>query len=54
MAVTRHEARGNAREPDGGTPGRRDALSGVSLYTQKDFRPALRSEMHKIKLSYSD
>ena len=25
MAVTRHEARGNAREPDGGTPGRRDA-----------------------------
>ena len=22
MAVTRHEARGNAREPDGGTPGR--------------------------------
>mgnify|MGYP000920145380 CR=1 FL=1 len=23
MAVTRHEARGNAREPDGGTPGRK-------------------------------
>ena len=22
MAETRHEARGNAREPDGGTPGR--------------------------------
>ena len=22
MAVTRHEARGTAREPDGGTPGR--------------------------------
>lgn len=22
MAATRHEARGNAREPDGGTPGR--------------------------------
>lgn len=26
MAVTRHEARGNAREPDGGSAGTREAF----------------------------
>ncbi len=29
MAVTRHEARGNAREPDGGTPGRLGAVNKI-------------------------
>lgn len=32
MAVTRHEARGNAREPDGGTPGRAKRLSEICSY----------------------
>jgi len=30
MAATRHEARGVAREPDGGTPGRTDAVVSLS------------------------
>ena len=29
MAVTRHEARGNAREPDGGTPGRPESADRI-------------------------
>ena len=29
MAVTRHEARGNAREPDGGTPGRPESADKI-------------------------
>ena len=29
MAVTRHEAQGNAREPDGGTPGRPESASEI-------------------------
>lgn len=46
MAAIRHEARGTAREPDGGTPGR--------LLETGNIRPYARIDVRKLRLKLTE
>lgn len=41
MAVTRHEARGNAREPDGGNAGTHEMKANINIYAAVNITSVL-------------